>query len=529
MNKFLNEMKSEQNYTVTENGAGALKSTMNACLDAFGSLGAMRFSADEDVLRTFINAFNEDRALAVKMAFYFRDIRGGQGTRKQFRTIMVWLANNYPEYVIHNLENFLFFGRGDDYLCLLDTPIKHQVISYLFALIKEDYIHFKANEPISLLAKWLPSENATSEQTKKYARQLIKGFGWTPRQYRKLLTLLRNYIDVTEVKMSAKQWTEIDYEKVPAKAALAYAEAFNRHDEDGYIAYLTKVAMGEAKVNAASLYPVDVVHKALELGYRAQKKDIILTDAMWKSLPNYLEDKDETGICVVDVSGSMSGTPMEVALSLGMYCADKCHGPFQNHFITFSAIPELQEVKGANIVEKLHNMMGANWDMNTNLEAVFDLILDTAKRAHCSQDEIPNKLYIISDMQFDEARGAREHYGSYRNRYTPCRTFMQAMRMKYAAAGYTMPTIVYWNVRASKCGMFQTTFEGENCCMVSGYSASLFKSIIEGTTYEVEEVVTVNKETGMREVVQTLKATVNPMTVMLTTINNERYDRVWVE
>ena len=132
MNKFLNEMKSEQNYTVTENGAGALKSTMNACLDAFGSLGAMRFSADEDVLRTFINAFNEDRALAVKMAFYFRDIRGGQGTRKQFRTIMVWLANNYPEYVIHNLENFLFFGRGDDYLCLLDTPIKHQVISCRF-------------------------------------------------------------------------------------------------------------------------------------------------------------------------------------------------------------------------------------------------------------------------------------------------------------------------------------------------------------------------------------------------------------
>ena len=329
--------------------------------------------------------------------------------------------------------------------------------------------------------------------------------------------------------MSAKQWTEIDYEKVPAKAALAYAEAFNRHDEDRYIAYLTKVAMGEAKVNAASLYPVDVVHKALALGYRAQKKDIVLTDAMWKSLPNYLEGKDETGICVVDVSGSMSGTPMEVALSLGMYCADKCHGPFQNHFITFSAVPELQEVKGANIVEKLRNMTGANWDMNTNLEAVFDLILDTAKRAHCSQDEIPNKLYIISDMQFDEARGAREQYGWYRNRSTPCRTFMQAMRMKYAAAGYTMPTIVYWNVRASKCGMFQTTFEGENCCMVSGYSASLFKSIIEGTTYEVEEVVTVNKETGMREVIQTLKATVDPMTVMLTTINNERYDRVWVE
>ena len=497
MNNFLNSIKNEQNYTTTENGAVAYKSTMNACLDAFGSLGAMRFSPDEDVLRTFINAFNEDRALATKMIFYFRDIRGGQGTRKQFRTIMVWLANNHPDYVVKNLENFLFFGRGDDFLCLLDTPIRHDVITFIFNQMKADYIGYTHRQPISLLAKWMPSENATSAQTKKYARQLIKGFGWTPRQYRKLLTMLRNYIDVTEVKMSAKQWTSIDYEKVPAKAALAYANAFTRHDEDGYINYLTKVAMGDAKVNAASLYPVDIVHKAKALGFKAQKKDIVLTDAMWKALPNYLEGKDETGICVVDTSGSMSGTPMEVALSLGLYCADKCKGPFQGHFITFSEEPTLQEVKGTNIVEKLWNMGRAGWSMNTNLEAVFDLILNTAKRNHCAQNELPNKLYIISDMQFDQARGATG-CGWRRTTYTT--PFMGRMREKYAAAGYTMPTIVYWNVRASQCGMFQDKFDGENCCMVSGYSASLFKSIIEGTTYEVEEVVTINEETGKREV-----------------------------
>lgn len=536
MNEFINGVKGTQNQTYTENGAGALKSTGNTLLDAFGSLGAMRFSSDNDIIRVFSAAFADEPELAMRMLFYMRDIRAGQGARKVFRVIIKWLAETEPKYIINNLQNFLFYGRGDDMLCLLDTSIKDKVIEYAWNQLRADYINFKAGKDCSLLAKWMPSENATSKDTKRYARVFIEGFKTTPRKYRIMLTALRKYLNVVERKMSAREWSNINYGTVPAKAALRYADAFAKHDEDGYINYLEKVAMGECKVNAGSLYPVDVIHKVME-SYRKNisRKDRVLLNAMWNSLPNYLEGKTETGICVVDTSGSMSGTPIEVALSLGMYCADKCNGPFKNHFITFSNRPNLIEFKGADIVEKVRNSMRADWDMNTNLEAVFDLILDTATKNHLKSEDLPAKLYIISDMQFDAARSRSgyEYVGTGWNRHlervvSGKTTFMQEMRKKYEAAGYEMPTIVYWNVRQSKCGMFQQTFEGENCCMVSGYSPSLFKAIIEGTTYEEVEEVVVDKTTGRTVVQKSLKANVNPITVMLTALNNERYDRVWV-
>ena len=527
MNNFLNDLKNELNFTETENGAGALKSTRSAMLDAFGSMGAMRFSDDSQIIEVFSHAFYEDRADAMRLLFYMRDIRGGQGARKVFRVCMKWLAHNYPEYVINNLENFLFYGRGDDLLCLYDTPVWTDAVHWMKYQLAQDVIAKNAGHSCSLLAKWMPSENASSQKTRAIARNIIKGMNIPVKTYRTVLASLRRHLKVVEQKMSAREWTEIDYEQIPAKAALNYSDAFVRHDEEGYISYLKDVANGNAKVNAASLFPVDIVHKVLTVGRYASLKDQIMLDAMWKALPNYLEGREETGICVVDVSGSMSGLPMEVAISLGMYCADKCRGPFQNHFITFSNEPELVEIQGKDIVEKVANIHRANWSMNTNLEAVFDLMLKTAISNHTAPADMPQKLYIISDMQFDEARESRSRPYSYwssgiheKNEDNP---FMRKMRAKYERAGYTMPTIVYWNVRASECGMFQDTFEGENCCMVSGYSASLFKSIIDGTSYEVEEMI---DEKGNK--VQTVKATVDPITVMMTAIHDKRYDLVWV-
>lgn len=523
MYNFIEDLKNELNFTTTENGAGALRSTKSALLDAFGSLGAMRFAPDTQVIDTFAKAFREDPAMAMRLLFYIRDIRGGQGARNTFRVIAKWLAYNHPDYVVNNLDNFLFFGRGDDVLCLLDTPIKNQVIKWLFSVLMSDVAKMRVGEPCSLLAKWMPSENTSSRKTKELARTLIKKWGVSASWYRHTLVKLRKYIKVVEQKMSARNWTEINYESVPAKAAMRYSGAFEKHDREGYYKYLMDVVAGDKKINAASLFPVDIVHRARHLPSNAPTREKVVLDAMWEALPNYLEGKEETGICVVDTSGSMCGTPIEVAISLGMYCADKCRGPFKGHFITFSNRPELIEIKGDHIVEKVKNISNANWNMNTNLEAVFDLLLTTAKRNRTRKEDMPQKLYIISDMQFDEARGADGGYYWHSN-FTPRTTFMATMRDKYAMAGYDMPTIVYWNVRASKCGMFQDTFEGQNCCMVSGYSASLFKSIIEGTTYE-EEVV-IDKVTGEKKVVT--KATVDPITVMMTTLMNERYDRVWV-
>lgn len=513
---FWQRLKETDNFTVTENGAGAYKSTLNACLDAFGSLGAMRKSDDTTIVSTFEKAFNEDKVLAMRMLFWLRDIRGGIGERRAFRLILKWLVERHPKYVLNNLSNILEYGRGDDYLCLLDTQLRDEVAAYLKRIVECD-LDKSPFQSISLIGKWLPSINTSSAETKRYANILAKAWGWSPRRYRKTLSALRGWLNVVERNMSANMWKYIDYEKVPAKAAMNYSDAFYKHDEVGYGSYLINVANGNAKVKSKTLFPVDIVHKIMSSWKRPSGKDIILYNALWDNLPNYFEKSpDESSICVVDVSGSMTGEPMEVAISLGMYCADKCHGPFHNKFITFSEYPHLVEVRGNDLYEKVCNVRNADWGNSTNIERVFELILSTAVQNHCKQEDLPSKLYIISDMQFNEASGG---YNWRTRRYdTKSMTFMQKMRQRYAEAGYEMPAIVYWNVRASQCGMFQETIDGENIAMVSGYSAKLFESVIEGTTYE--ETVNERGET-------VTKQKIDPMTVMLTTLGNERYDNVW--
>ena len=510
MNKFLEEVKEIQNYTFTENGAVALKSTGNAMLDAFGTLGAMKDSSVPDILRTFDLAFAEDPAMAMKLLFYIRDVRGGQGMRRVFRVIISHLALTHPELVIANLDNILFFGRGDDYLCLLDTPVKSEVINYIQTVINDDLQLIEYGHPCSLLGKWLPSENASSAETKRYARELISGMGMTPRKYRTTLSLLRKNIGIVESYMSKNEWDKIAFSKVPSRASMIYSDAFQKHCFDEYINYLKEVAAGNAKINAGALFPVDIIHKAFNIMYNNNAlKDRYLLEGMWNALPDYFEGLDETGICVVDTSGSMYGTPMEVAISLGIYCADKCKGPFKNHFFTFSRKPKLQKIVGNTIVDKVRNMEYSDWGMDTNIEAVFDLILDTAVKNNLKQEEIPSKLYIISDMQFNSCVKV--------DRDAVSGTFMDAMERKFAEKGYTLPAIVYWNVRASQCGMFQQKFGDHNCCMVSGYSPSLFKAVIQGTEYIEEQ-----KSDGTT----VTKQVIDPITVMNTTLNNTRYDRV---
>lgn len=523
-NDFMNALVKENNLTETENGAGALKSTLNYCLDAFATLGTVRTNGTDDfIIKTFSKAYSENRTTALRMLFYLRDIRGGQGARRVFRVIMKWLAEVDDTFVTRNLDNFLFFGRGDDLFCLLGTKAENAMIEFVKTTLEEDFRKAQNFENPSLIAKWCPSCNCSSKETVSKAKYLCAKFGWTEKQYRKTLSTIRKALNVVEQKMSAKEWKEIEYEKVPSRASMIYSNAFERHDEEGYNSYIEKMLTGEAKVNAGALFPFDIVKKIDNAPYNdVRKKDRILWTAMWNNLPDYSND-NETGICVVDTSGSMSGDPICVAISLGMYCADKCRGPFHNKFITFSANPELQDVRGEDIVEKVHNLYNADWDSNTDLEAVFDLILDTAVKNHTPQEDLPSKLYIISDMQFDEAKGrdrvwvngAWSGYGHWEEK----EPFMQTMKKKYADKGYKLPGIVYWNVRNSDCGMFQQTFEGENCCMVSGYSPSLFKSILEGTTYE--EAI---NEKGEKVITEK----VDPIDVMNKAVYNERYDRVIV-
>ena len=524
-NDFLTGLKEMNNFTYTENGAVALKSTNNAVLDAFARLGAMKDSDTADIISVFEEALRENQELAMRLLFYIRDVRGGQGMRRVFRVIISWLAEENSELVVKNFDNFLFFGRGDDLLCLIDSNVNDEVMTYIVKTLYEDMESVKAGNGCSLLAKWMPSINTSSVETRILANKIREFMGINAKQYRLILRTLRDSINIVESKMSRNAWEEIDFEKLPAKASMIYRDAFMKHNYDGYYAYLKDVASGKAKVNAASLFPVDIVHNILHKTswtYNGTMADKIMNDAQWNALPNYFGDSEETGICVVDVSGSMYGTPMEVAIALGIYCADKAKGPFKNNFITFESNPSLVTLDGCtDITDKVRKTVNAYWDGSTNLEAVFDLILATAVRNKLNQEDLPSKLYIISDMQFNEATRAGSSWSWYSGRMASeadTNTLIKTIESKFNAAGYQMPALVYWNVRDSHCGMFQDTKNG-NCCMVSGYSASLFKAVIEGTEY----VEVVNEETGETTIQQKL----DPITIMTNTLMNERYDRVY--
>ena len=498
---FTDLLEDALNYTETENGAVALKSTKSGLLDAFSTLATMRDEDENKIIKTFNLAFAENKELAMKLLFYVRDIRGGQGERRVFRVIMNYLAKNKPEVVIKNLDNFAFYGRYDDLLCLLDTPVERYVLGLIKDTLEADVKSVDNGGVPSLMAKWLPSVNGT-KNTRKVALKIVNGLNMSEREYRKTLSKLRKALDIVETKLCEKRYEDIDFSKLPSKAQMIYRELFMRHAEERYTEYLKQLCEGKAKINAGTLLPVDIVSKILN--ERVSLANRYLYDAMWRNLPNYFEGRNETGLCVVDVSGSMSGTPMEVAISLGLYCADKSKGVFKNSFITFSEYPELVKVQGEDIVDKVRNMQNADWGYNTDFNKVLQLILDTAIKNNCSQSDLPNKLYVISDMQFDHANGSGN-------------TLHRDWAKKFAEHGYEMPAIVYWNVRTSNCGMFQEDKNGTNVAMVSGYSPVLFKNVIDGTEY----VETVN-EKGEKVV----KQQIDPVTVMLTTLQNERYDRV---
>lgn len=492
-NGFLDGLKEYLNVTETENGAVALKSTLSKCVDAFGLLGSMKDSSESQIVKVFSAAFNEDSKTAIKMLFYIRDIRSGQGARRVFRICLKWLAEHHPEYVIQNFDNIALFGRYDDLLVLFDTSLFSHVSLFIRNKLHEDMDEFLALRPCSLLAKWLPSINASSKETRRYAKMLCKSWHMSEKGYRKLLSLLRKHIDVVERKMSSNNWEDIDFSKVPGKASLNYASAFIRHDEHRYKDYLNTLSL-DGNVNSKALYPVDIVKNAVRNRKDPDKQ--ILYNAMWESLPNYFPANTK-GMCVVDTSGSMIGDPLCVAVSLGMYCADKCTGPFKNHFITFSDTPSLCELSGNTLLEKLSWFKEINC-RSTNIERVFDLILNTAIKNKLNQEDLPDILYIISDMQFNSAINRDD-------------TVMRIIKRRFVEAGYTVPKIVYWNVRSSNKGMFQETFGDEDVMIVSGYSPVIFKSVLEcvklNTTYDMS---------------------INPYVLMETTLNNPRYDCIWV-
>jgi len=497
---LVNELEKSTNVARTANGAISNRTSLDAVLDFFASAGAMRYSDDSKIFDLFHKAFIQDNLLALKCLFYFRDIRGGQGERKAFRVIFKRLANLHTDLVVKNLDNVVKYGRWDDLFCLENTKAWYDASKFIQKQFETDIVNEKTGlYSVSLLAKWLPSVNASSQLTKNRGKYFAKFFGLQQSEYRKTLSKLRTAIDVLEKKMTTKKWSEIDYQKVPSVAGLRYRNAFTSHDKERYTKYLDDVAVGKKKINASTLYPYDIVKKMLSsCGVKSQSDDgIKALDAMWNNLPNYLEDKPHRGLVVCDTSGSMYGSfggsvaPIQVSISLALYLAERNNDPvFGNAFLTFSSHPQLQRIAKGNIYEKVTALSHADWGYNTNLQAVFDVILQTAKNKNLGNDNLPEKLYIISDMEFDEAC-ARDEDTNY-----------SVIKKKFEAEGFKCPELVFWNVNAENIQL-PITKDDSGVCMVSGCSPAILTAILSG------------KE-------------IDPIQVMLDAIDIDRYSSVVV-
>lgn len=483
--KFMNALTTATNVAYTENGAKAVATTTSAVLDLFSQGGALRERADADIDRMLFLAYSEDALLATRAMFYFRDIRGGQGERNTFRKHLKWMATNHPEVVRKNIKLIPEYGRWDDLYTLFDTDLEDDAIE----LFRHQLTLDVCSDRPSILAKWLKSENTSSIESRRLGRKTRVGLNMTPKNYRQTLSTLRTMLNVVEQQVSANKWDQIDYQSIPSQANLKYARAFFRHDETRRREFLAALKKGEVKINAGVLYPYEIVRRAQEV-YHAESHEKDLVNSLWDALPNYIGDTQENAIAVVDVSGSMSGLPMDVAISIGLYLAEHntCEA-YHNKFITFSGNPKLVNVVGDNLCDRVQYMQRSDWAMNTDLHAVFRLILNTAINSKLTQEQIPHKLYIISDMEFDAATTAGGQYWREGERHTTAdETLFQTIAREYADAGFVMPNLVFWNVDARNA-QFPMSMDERGFQMVSGCSPSIFTNTMKGTFVSAYELM----------------------------------------
>lgn len=487
MNTFMDALNRATNFTTTENGALSHKTTNSAVYDMFATGGAYRNRSDEDCILLFKNAFEEDEALALKCLFYLRDCRGGQGERRFFRVCFKWLAQNHREAALRNLQNLSEYGRWDDLLYATNgTPLMRNAL----AVIKKQLVLDVQCKTPSLLAKWLPSENASCEETKRLGNTVRRYLHMSHKEYRKTLSELRKRINVLERLMSANRWDEIEFDKIPSRAGLIYKNAFARRD---VIArkYEAFAKSKSTKVNADTLYPYEIVSKAAQSRYgwgysfsNLSETDRAMLEKYWDNLPDYFDGKRGSMMCVVDTSGSMTGSeaaaPINVAISLGMYCAERLNGPFKDHYISFSSRPQLIKIEGVDFVDKVRRIYETNLCDNTNLEAVFDLLRRIALKPGVSKNDIPKTIVVISDMQIDQGTGSWSYRSSDTTRWTEetAATEMEQIRHQWAVDGLELPRLVYWNVDAR--GDANILDAGPNVSFVSGFSPVIFKSVLTG-------------------------------------------------
>jgi hypothetical protein len=449
--------------TFTENGMVTHSTSSNYVLDMFFKMGGSRGMSEDDLENMFERALNENKLLATKALFYNRDIRGGQGERRSFRIMFKHLCDYYPNIARRNLHLVPEYGRWDDLFVGIGSVVTGDIVDFILSALKSGD---------KLCAKWMPRDNKSQGKTAKF---LMESFGLSSKDYRKLLA---GNTEVVENLMCKNEWTHINYNHVPSVAINKYRTAFYRHDGERFPAWIESLKKPESgnKIHADAIFPHDIVKR---IG-----RDNALLEAQWKALPNYVSE-GRMILPVCDVSGSMTGEPMDVCVSLGIYLSERNIGPFKDGFITFSAKPSLQILTG-NLESRIRQLKTAHWMTNTNLNAVFDLILRKSIESRLSQNDMPSDILILSDMQFDACVTNKSN------------TAMDMIRGKYLDAGYNIPNVIFWNLRTSD-GV-PVKFDERGTALVSGFSPSIMKSLLGGD--------------------------ITPVAMMMKVLNSERYSLI---
>lgn len=498
-NNFYENLKNAQaNTSVTEKGMQGYKHTNHALTDFNFGIASYR-SNTVKASQDFERVLKEKEEYVLKYLFYLRDAREGIGERDLFRAcIRQLLFSNVAdkdEIVSVILKQTPEFGRWDDLWLFLDTKYASQVIALVRDTLKQDWANYKAGKSVSLLAKWLPSANASSKETKRLANLVISALGTTPRNYRKVLSTLRAYIDVTEVKTCAKEWGNIDYNKVPSKANLKYKEAFLKHDEARRREFLSKALAGDktVKVHMGVSFPHEIVHK---YGYANRGYDQSL-EAYWKNLKPCVGLKDT--IVVRDGSGSMTCTiggteisALDISTALAIYCSQYLEGGFKDKFITFDNNAQMVDLSSCGSLQsKLRTTYRYTACGTTNVEDVFRLILTTAVHSHMKPEEMPSTILIISDMEFDPSAGTRIWYGCGMNAGANVFTEMDA---RFKQHGFKLPKLAFWNVN-SRTQTIPCVYNENGVLLISGFSQNVLSMVMNGKTDPYDAIIEeLNKE-----------------------------------
>lgn len=446
MSRLINATR--QYDSLTANGAVTHSTSLNYCLDLFFLAGASRNMRESDIIIAFERARAQNKNLAYKILFWARDARGGAGEKRFFQIVMEHISKQYA-YDYDQLAIYIpEFGYWKD-VFKIERPTDNNL----------NWIATQLNESpnANLLAKWFPRKGKWFVAMHQYLKM-------TPKEFRKRLVSMTK---VVETQMCANEWSEINYSQVPSVAMNKHRNAFFNRDGVRYAEYIADVKEGKQKINASVLFP----HQLYQAIMNGQNTDAV--EAQWDALPDYMADSTERIIPVCDVSGSMTGLPMDVSVSLGIYISERNRGIFKDAFLTFSESPEMNYLKGS-LSQRMRQLSNASWGYSTNLQATFDLILNSAMRDSLPESEMPTKLLIISDMEFDQANSGQ--------------TNLDAIKQKYSNAGYKMPEIVFWNVNG-RVGNIPASMDESGIGLVSGFSPSILKSVLKGEIYSPQQLM----------------------------------------